>query len=96
VKGMGEERNLFYWLLGDILQGNMGRALKVPKSQQASWHTLAFKSPPLIFAVGELNAKRLTADGFPLTWQASNTPSRLFDLAGIFRSHSALGALWEV
>jgi hypothetical protein len=93
VKGASAERNLLYWLLGDVLQGNTGHALKVPKSQQASWYKLAFKSPPLIFAVGELNAKRLTVDGFPLKWQASNSRSRLFELAEIFHSSSTPGAI---
>jgi hypothetical protein len=93
VKRAIVKRNLLYWILGDVLQGNTGVALKVPKVQQASWYNLAFKSPPLIFAVGELNAKRLTADGFPLKWQASNTRSRLFELAGIFHSSSTPGGI---
>jgi hypothetical protein len=85
-------RDLLYWILGDVLQGNTALALKVPKVQ-ASWYKLAFKSPPLIFAVGELNAKRLTADGSPLKWQASKNRSRLFELAGIFQVSSTPGGI---
>ena len=93
MKRASVERNLLYWLLGDVLHGNTGLALKVPKCREASWYKLAFKSPPLIFAVGELNAKRLTVDGFPLKWQASNARSRLSELVGIFHHSSTPGGI---
>lgn len=59
---------LLYWLLEDVLRGNMGMALKAPRTEHVSWHNLAFDYPPLIFAVGEIDATLITTTGSTLKW----------------------------
>jgi hypothetical protein len=64
---------LLYWLLEDVLKGTVGMAIKAPQTRHDSWHKLAFEYPPLIFAVGEVNAKLITVNDSPLRWIRSNS-----------------------
>jgi hypothetical protein len=52
-----------YWLLEDFLRDNVGKTLKAPltRTNHISWHKLAFRYPPLIFAVGDIEEKLITA-----------------------------------
>lgn len=80
---------LLYWLLEDVLLDREARAVRAPNRQHNSWRTLAFTAPPLIFAVAELDARYIQADGCPVQWQGSeDRPKPHFSL---FRSPTEAG-----
>jgi hypothetical protein len=82
-----EDSALLYWPLDDVLREN-GVACRKPrvKVKETSWHSLAFECPPLIFAVGELEAGLVNRNiDHPLQW-IDPSSKELFPSGGIVGS----------
>ena len=90
TKNASNDKTILYWLLEDVLRGNVGKAIKAPRGEHTSWHELAFHYPPLVFAVGEVHAKLITANDYSLKWtkSKSNTISK-----NLFHSYSGPGGI---
>jgi hypothetical protein len=90
-----KDSELLYWLLEDVLCGS-GSAKKAPKSKtDVSWYELAFKKPPLILAIGELDDALLTLKNDCIQWLPSPTRDKklLFNFSGIFKHQPSPGAI---
>ncbi|KAF3278819.1 hypothetical protein TWF970_004363 [Orbilia oligospora] len=80
-----DNSTLLYWALEDILRTGSSQALKAPRSQDISWHKLAFAAPPIILVVGELKPEFLEANcQVPVSWH---------DMASISTRNSFLKVL---
>lgn len=65
---------LSYWVLEHLLCGRDSQALKAPINHiHTSWHAVAFKSPPLILAVGEIDARLIAREAGSLKWISLKT-----------------------
>jgi len=54
---------LSYWVPEHLLCGRDSQALKAPNNHvHTSWHTVAYKSPPLILAVGEIDGRLIARE----------------------------------
>ncbi|KAK6347520.1 hypothetical protein TWF718_005361 [Orbilia javanica] len=91
-KATKDNSKLIYWTLEDVIRGDSGQRLKSPHCQDVSWYRLAFAAPPLILAVGALEAEFLTRDSSPLSWSFRDTITPIKPLTAILKFMKVLGS----
>lgn len=75
---------LSYWVLEHLLCGRDTQAIKAPNRHiHTSWHAIAHKSPPLILAVGEIDARLIARELGPLLWIKKSGIRKRSDLKSI-------------